>query len=450
MNTRRLACTTLLSAWVCVPALAAGATSTDQAMLAAARAQQPALIQSLEEMVTIESGSDDTSGLQKMAAYCEGRLKALGATTRIVSAANGNPPGLVEGVFHGNGKLRVMLIAHMDTVYREGILETEPYHRDGNKLYGPGIADDKGGVAVILGSLAVLKQLGWNDYQQLTVLLNPDEEIGSEGTGPSIAKFAADHDVVLSYEPTAAKETAKAMAGVAAEGVLLSAAGIANVQLKVAGRAAHAGAAPEEGRNALVELAGQIVRTRDVYKSVKGAQMNWTMASGSRVRNQIPDQAEAMADMRFSEPDAPQELLAALQKAVAGHRLVADTTTTVSVDVTRPIYKADVRTMTLAKLAQSIYAELPEGNLEAAPAREVPGGGTTAFSPRNLILIPGTMGGTDAGFAQSSGKAAVLEGLGLAGWGYHARNEYIEIDSIVPRLYLTSRMLVELGRRAHK
>jgi len=74
----------------------------------------------------------------------------------------------------------------------------------------------------------------------------------------------------------------------------------------------------------------------------------------------------------------------------------------------------------------------------------------TALNPRDLLLIPGTMGGTDAGFAQSAGTPAVLEGMGLAGWGYHARNEYIEIDSIVPRLYLTSRMLVELAERANQ
>lgn len=447
MKIKRLTPAVLLSAWVCVPALAAAAANTDDAVLAAARAQQPAVIQSLDDMVTIESGSDDTAGLRKMAAYCEGQLKALGATTRIVPAANGKPPGLVEGIFHGNGKLRVMLIAHMDTVYHEGILKTEPFRRDGNKLYGPGIADDKGGIATILGSLAVLKKIGWSDYKQLTVLFNPDEEVGSEGTGPVIARFAADNDVVLSFEPNASKETAEALAGIAAESVLLSAAGTANVQMKATGRAAHAGAAPEEGRNALVELADQIVRTRDVYKSVKGAQMNWTMASASQVRNQIPGEAEALGDMRYSEPDAPKELEAALRKVVAEHTLIPDVTTTVSVETMRPMYKADAGTMALAKLAESVYGELHRGDLEEAPTREMPGG-EMAFDPRNLILIPGTMGGTDAGFAQSSGKAAVLEGLGLSGWGYHAKNEYVEIDSIVPRLYLTARMLIELGKHA--
>ena len=62
------------------------------------------------------------------------------------------------------------------------------------------------------------------------------------------------------------------------------------------------------------------------------------------------------------------------------------------------------------------------------------------------MLIPGTGGGTDAGYASQSGKAVVLESFGLAGWGYHARDEYIEIDSIVPRMYLMTRMLTDLGK----
>lgn len=446
MNAKQFATAIMIAALGCAPTMRARAATSEQQLLKNAHAEQPAVIQSLRDMVAIESGSNDAAGLDKMAHYCERRLGALGASTEVVPSTNGKPPGLVKGVFTGTGKLRVMLIAHMDTVYHKGILKTEPYRRDGNKAYGPGIADDKGGIAVILGSLEVLKKLGWANYKQLTVLFNGDEEVGSAGSGLMIAKFAADNDVVLSFEPTAAKETTQALAGVAAEGVLLGAAGIATVDMRVQGRAAHAGAAPEEGRNALVELADQIVRTRDVYRSIQGAQMNWTMASGSRVRNQIPELAEATADMRFSEPGAPKELAAALEKEVSEQSLVPDTTTAVTVKVARPIYKANQKTMALANMAQSVYAELNEGTLEEHPMREMPGG-ASAFGPRNLILIPGTMGGTDAGFAQSSGKAAVLEGMGLAGWGYHAKDEYIEVDSIVPRLYLTSRMLMELGKK---
>lgn len=437
MTMKPLACTTLLVAMVSFPAFA----TTDHQLLDAAQAQAPAVIQSLQDMVTIESGSDDEAGLAKMAKYCEDRLRALGATVEIVPATNGRPPGVVKGTFTGSGKLRIMLIAHMDTVYQEGILETEPYRRDGNKLYGPGIADDKGGIAVILHSLEILKSLGWNDYAQLTVLFNPDEEIGSRGSGETIAKLGSEQDVVLSYEPS----PAKAIAG--SEAVLLQAAGIGTVKLTVEGRASHAGAAPEEGRNALVELADQLLKTRDVYKTVPDMQMNWTTATAGTVRNQIPDHAEAFGDVRISNPEGADKLLAALKAKVAEPSLVPETTSTITLDVGRPMFVAGERGMALARLAQSIYGELGEGNLSTDDKRDMPGG-AMAFSGRNLLLVPGTTGGTDAGFAGKSGKAAVLESLGLAGWGYHAKNEYIEIDSIVPRLYLTSRMLMELGRQA--
>ena len=353
-----------------------------------------------------------------MADYVEGRLRTLGAVTERIPAGVG-PGEMVKGTFTGTGKRSFMLIAHMDTVYGKGILATEPYRQDGNKLYGPGIADDKGGIAVILHSLAILRDAGWKDYARLTVLFNPDEEIGSNGSGELIATLGDAHDVVLSYEPTAAKAVAQA------EGVLLMAAGTAQARLAVKGVASHAGTAPDQGRNALIELSYQLLQTQDVAKGIPGAQLNWTTATAGSVRNQIPDKAEAGADVRLLAPDAADKLLAALCAKVAEGRRVPDTETTVSMVVGRPPYVAGTKGMALATKAQAIYAEM---------------------DGRKLILHPSTGGGTDAGYAGRSGKAAVLESLGLAGWGYHAKNEYIEIDSIVPRLYLTTRLLSDLAR----
>jgi glutamate carboxypeptidase len=439
MKIKDLALAAVAASLATMPALQAGAATTDPELLDAARAEQPAVIQSLHDMVAIESGSDDSAGLDRIADYCESRLRALGAKVERVPAENGKPPGLVEGTFSGNGKLRIMLIAHMDTVYRKGILADEPYHRNGNKLFGPGIADDKGGIATILGALAVLKQRGWKDYARITVLFNPDEEVGSPGSGSIIEKMGSENDVVLSYEPSPAKEVA------GHEGVLLKAAGIGLLRMTVEGRAAHAGAAPEQGRNALVELAYQLVHTRDVYKSVPGTQMHWTTASGGDVNNQIPAVAEAGADVRITEPGAGEKLQAAIQAKVASHHLVPDTRDDVAFRIGRPIFVAGEKGMALAKLAESVYAELGEGDLSAETSRELP---ARAGGFRKLMFVPVAGGGTDAGFASASGKPAVLESLGLAGWGYHARNEYIEVDSIVPRLYLSARMLMALGRRA--
>ena len=398
----------------------ARAAQADAALRSAAREEQPAVIETLRDLVTMESGSTDHEGVATVMAYLDKRLRGLGARVdRLPSATKG--PDMVRGVFNGSGALKVMLIAHADTVYDRGILGREPYHREGNLLYGPGIADDKGGIAVILHALALLKARGWNDYATVTVLFNPDEEIGSPGSGETIATLASEHDVVLSFEPSPAK------AVIQHEGVLLSAAGTSQVRMTVQGLSAHAGAAPEQGRNALVELAHQVLQTKDVAAAVPGAQLNWTTANAGTARNQIPERAEAGGDVRVMQADSNDNLLAALQAKVKESRLVPDTTTTVTLEPLRPIYVAGDRGRALADLARGIYAEL---------------------DGRQLLMHPVTNGGTDAGFAGRSGKAAVLEGLGLAGWGYHARNEYIEIDSIPPRLYLASRMLIELGKRA--
>lgn len=397
------------------------AAEADPRLLAAAHAEQPAVIDTLRDLVTVESGSTDREGLETLATYLEARLDTLGASVDRVPSASGGVD-IVRGTFEGDGALRIMLIAHTDTVYDRGILDTEPFHQDGNLLYGPGIADDKGGVAVILHGLSVAKAHGWRDYARVTVLFNPDEEIGSAGSGEAIAALGAEHDVVLSFEPSPAK------AVIEHEGVLLGAAGTSMATLTVEGRASHAGAAPEQGRNALVELAHRLMQTHDIAAEVPGAHLNWTVANAGTARNQIPERAEARGDVRINAADANERLLAALQAKVAESPVVPDTTTTVALQPLRPIYVAGERGQALADLARDIYAEL---------------------DGRTLLMHPTTNGGTDAGFAGRSGVPAVLEGLGLAGWGYHARNEYVEIDSIPPRIYLAARMMIELGKRAH-
>ncbi len=396
------------------------AAEADNDLLQAAYDEEAYVVTTLDELVNVESGSMDSKGLDELAIYLANRLDQLNAKVERIRSPSGGAD-VVKGVFDGPGSLTVMLLAHMDTVYDEGILESEPYHRDGNLLYGPGIADDKGGIAVILHSLGILRTRGWNDYKRITVVFNPDEEIGSPGSGELIAELGAEHDVVLSFEPSPAK------AVIGHEGVLLSAAGTSEVRMRVEGRSAHAGAAPEQGRNALLELANRLLQTRGAAENIEGAQLNWTMADAGTARNQIPASAEAIGDLRVTTSEANDEMKAALDEIVRQGAIVPDTTTSISVTPLRPMYVAGEKGQALANLASSIYAEL---------------------DGRKLLMHPTTNGGTDAGFAGRSGRPAVLEGLGLAGWGYHAANEYIEIDSIVPRLYLASRMLIELGKES--
>ena len=133
---------------------------------------------------------------------------------------------------------------------------------------------------------------------------------------------------------------------------------------------------------------------------------------------------------RILLPDVPvvvaEWTAAAMEAKLAEPGLVPDTRVTVKFELGRPPFIAGEKGRALAEMAKAIYAELDN---------------------RPLGIVPMTGGGTDASFVSQSGKAAVLESLGLAGWGFHARDEYIEIDSIAPRLYLMMRMLTQLGDR---
>ncbi|MBR0745713.1 M20/M25/M40 family metallo-hydrolase [Bradyrhizobium japonicum] len=402
--------------------LAAGSTialaAADEKLKAAAEQEKAPLVETLHDMVMIESGSGDAEGLKKMADFTEARLKALGATIERRKTTAGTGADMVIATFQGTGSRKLMLIAHMDTVYHRGILASEPYRVDGNRIYGPGIADDKGGIAVVLHALKILKDAGWQDYARLTVSFNPDEEVGSIGSGEIIAELADEHDVVLSCEPTVAAPIAKN------DGLLLGASGTATAKMEVKGRASHAGAAPDLGRNALIELAHQLQQTKDVAKSIAGTQLNWTTAQAGTVRNQIPEKAEAGADIRLTIPDGIAKLQAALDAKVKD-KFVPDTETTVTITAGRPPFVASDRGRALAQEGQAIYAEID----------------------RKLDIAEMTGGATDAGYANRSGKAVVVESFGLAGFGYHARDEFIDTNSIVPRLYLMSRMLIEQGKK---
>ncbi|MEN3349525.1 MAG: glutamate carboxypeptidase [Bradyrhizobium sp.] len=414
-SVRRLASASLFSLAL---ASSSAFAAADEKLRAAAEQAQPAVIESLRDMVMIESGSSDVAGLKKMADYTEARLKALGAKTERRKATRGAGADMVIGAFEGTGTTKLMLIAHMDTVYEHGILASQPYKVDGNRIYGPGIADDKGGIAVILHALKILNDAGWRDYAKLTVSFNPDEEVGSIGSGEIIAELADQHDVVLSCEPTVAPPVAKN------ESLLLGASGTATGTMDVKGKASHAGAAPQLGRNALLELAHQLLQTQDVAKSIPGTQLNWTTAKAGTVRNQIPDQATAGADIRLTIPDGVERLQAALDEKIK-NKLIPDTEVSVKIVAGRPPFVANDRGRALAKDGQAIYREID----------------------RTLDIAEMTGGATDAGYAGRSGKAIVVESFGLAGWGYHARDEYIDTNSIVPRLYLMTRMLTELGKQ---
>lgn len=409
------------AALACSLALAAAVQAApDPVVLDLARQLEPAVVEQLKELVLVESGSQQVDGLARMAGVLEARLRSLGMDVVRHPTTAGAGADILVATIRGNGSARIMLQGHMDTVYGPGILKEQPYKVADGRIYGPGIADDKGGLALILGALQMAKAANWTDFDTLTVLINPDEEVGSPGSRGLIADLASRHDVVLSFEPSAGKAVSPNHI------LLLGAAGVGNARLTVRGRAAHAGNAPQNGRNALYELAYQTLATQDITDDIDGASLNWTVAqTDGNPPNQIPASAHAVADVRITRPGADEALAAALQQQVGSGQLIPDTEVTVRLDMHRPMFHANDAARALAKRAQDIYGELGLA----------------------LTLVPMVGGGTDAAFAAQSGQAAVIESLGLAGAGYHARDEYVDADSIVPRLYLVTRLLQEIGQQ---
>lgn len=402
--------------------LAAGAALADKdpALAEAASREAPAAVETIRQLAGIESGSGDAKGLAAVADILEARLEKLGFTTRRHQSPADVGADTVVGTRKGTGRQRVMLMAHMDTVFKHGTLETMPIRQEGSRLFGPGVVDAKGGIAVILHSLEMLTRAGWTDYDTLTVLFNPDEETGSAGSGALIESLAAQSDTVLSFEIGGLGAITFVIAGTAA---------YAQVKMEVRGRASHAGSAPEAGRNAVLELAHQILATRNVADSINGAQLNWTNVVSDKAYNQIPDLSTALADARITREGAEVELLQALKAKVAETSLVPETKVSVSLEILRPGFRASERSMSVARLAQEMYQEVSGGL---------------------FFVMPMIKGATDAGYAAKAGTAVVLEGFGPSGGGLHAADEYVDIDSLAPRLYQVTRLLMELGKRGGK
>lgn len=256
----RAAAWLLAAGWLASP----WAHARDEALLQAATAEQPAVVKTLERLVNIETGTGDTEGMAAMVDLLEGELKALGATV-----TRHKPVGPVAGEnlvarLAGTGQRRILLMAHMDTVYPRGTLARAPFRIDGARAFGPGIADDKGDIAVILHTLKLLKARGFTDFASIGVLFNTDEERGSAGSAALIEATAREHDVVLSFEPTVAIR----------EMMVRATSGVATVRATIRGRASHACAAPEQGVNAMVEAADFILRTLDLDDARRAFRFN--------------------------------------------------------------------------------------------------------------------------------------------------------------------------------
>ncbi len=427
MNFRRGLSVCCTVACVAVALLAAGTAYAQpvEPLWSLVRAQEQPVLDSLRELTAIESGSGDREGLDRISQVIFDRLKALGAEVQFIEPdANiyrmQDTPAkvgrMVQAVLRGTGTRKILLIAHMDTVYLKGMGAKQPFRIDGNRAYGLAISDDKDGIAVILHTLGLLKALDFRDYGQITVLINGDEEISSPASRALLTKLGAEHDLTMSHESSPGSS----------DQLSLATAGIAAVTLTVTGKASHAGSSPEKGLNAIYEISHQLLQTKDFSDPARGLKLNWTLVSGGTNRNVIPAQARASADVRVEKVADYDGIEARLKDAFAKPTLIPGTKVEMNFERRRPPLELQPSQIAVGNLAQSVYKEI---------GKEL----------KVVATVAG--GGTDAAFAALATKSPVIERFGLLGYGAHSNDdEYILIDSIAPRLYLATRLIMEFSR----
>ena len=173
---QRLVCAAIALA---LGGIAFAAPHRDEAVYRAVEADRAGALELLKDIVDVDSGSGDVAGGRRVEEILEAQLKASGAQVHYEPAEAANfPPNLVA-VFHGNGKAKILIIAHIDTVFGPGTVAQRPFRIEGDRALGPGVGDEKGGVITAVTALKILHELSFNGYATITLLLDDSEELGS-------------------------------------------------------------------------------------------------------------------------------------------------------------------------------------------------------------------------------------------------------------------------------
>ena len=321
------------------------AAEANKPILDSAERQQPHAMKLWERLVNIDSGTGDMDGVNAVGAVAVEELNKLGAAIEAIPAMPAYGNNIVARL-SGTGKGKVLLIAHMDTVFPKGTAAARPFRIERDRAYGPGVSDDKAGIVVALSVLKILDELKFKDYARLTLMLNTNEEIGSRGSRALIENLAREHDVTLNLE-----------GGRLGDGITIWRKGSGTINVEVKGRASHAGSAPELGRNAAMELAHQMLQLVKLANADKGTTINFTVVKAGDRKNVIPDYAVADADIRAlvsEEFDRVERELPELAK----NKLIPDTVVTTSLTRGFPTMPQNAQTDALAAMAQRVYGEL--------------------------------------------------------------------------------------------
>ncbi|MGH2494102.1 MAG: M20 family metallopeptidase [Ktedonobacteraceae bacterium] len=366
-------------------------------------------IEELRAWCAIDSDSYNKAGLDAMAQRLGERMRKLGMDVTIIEREKwGND---VYGVLGGTGNGNVLLLGHIDTVYPVGTAAARPLRIEGNSVYGPGVCDMKGCILAGIYAVEALQAAGFHDFGEIRLLCVSDEEINIRHCQDIMEQASEDCQGAFILE--AARSN----------GDIVSARkGNTAYTLTARGRSAHAGVEPEKGRNAIVELAHQILEIQALDGWREGLTISAGVISGGTVPNVVPDFAQVQFDLRFLK-QADRLATEELFRESIKRRLIEDVELTFehAPDIKGPM----VRTPESLKLAQQ--------------AQEI--AGLLGFSINHVL----TGGASDASYTSDYGIPS-LDGLGPIGGRDHSPYEYLELDSVAPRAALLAGLIASIGQ----
>jgi glutamate carboxypeptidase len=378
----------------------------------------PAYLEDLSSLVNTDCGSYTKAGVDVAGRWTGRFLERLGA--EVTYHLHPTLGDTVVGELAGTpGGPRVLLIGHLDTVFPEGTARERPFRVADGRAYGPGVTDMKSGLLTGLYGLLAVIALGEEadealPFERLTFVANPDEEIGSPSSTEIIRELALDSDLCFVLECARANGD-----------IVSSRKGTLDLRLTVRGRAAHAGVEPEKGRSAILEASRQVQALHALNGRWPGVTVNVGVIAGGTRPNVVPEQAALEVDLRATSRQALEAAEAAVRKIVATRAATAaaaGTSTTIE-EMGRhwPMEKLD-RSSRLVAHAQALANRL-------------------GFAIRDAA----TGGASDANTTAGVG-VPTLDGLGPIGGNDHSPDEYLEIESIVPRTVLFAALLIAVAR----
>lgn len=358
----------------------------------------PQMRDDLRELVTRESPSDDASRVTAVACFVRDLLRARGVEAETQAC----PPrgDAVLAAIGGGGE--TLLLGHLDTVWSVGSLAENPFRIEDDRARGPGVFDMKAGIAVALTVLPALA--GAPTPPSVSLLLVPDEEVGTGASRELLLDTARRHRRVLVLEPS--DDGA----------VKLERKGGGDFRLRFRGRAAHAGLEPQRGASALAELARCVLFLETLADPARGTTVTPSVASSGEKSNVVPETASLTVDTRAWSRDEVERL----ETAIHAYR-PADPRVSVEVDggFDRPPLEATAESRALYEQARRIARDL---GLELGASR--------------------VGGGSDGNLTAAAG-VPTLDGLGPRGGGAHSRDEFVWVPDLTVRAALLARLCLE-------